>query len=255
MEHFTAGITSYPTIVYSILLIFVIIYWAFVLIGALGLDVLDFDADIADGAAEGAAEGIAEGAAEGVAEGVAEGAAEAAGEGAAEGAAEAGVEAGFSLLNFLGIGRVPATVVLSLLVGFAWVICYYAMALARTLGVGGFLIGTAALAGAFVGASLITSVAVRPLFPVFRVHQATSNRDLVGKVCSVTTGRVDARFGQATLLDETGGEHLIQVRSDDENLIKRGSQAVIVAYDSEREAFIIEGMDNLLPPRSNAREA
>ncbi|MCA9715219.1 MAG: DUF1449 family protein [Myxococcales bacterium] len=246
MENFTAGITSYPTIVYSILLIFVIIYWVFVLIGALGLDVLDFDADVVDGAAEGAAEGIAEGVAEGAAEGAAE---------AVEGAAEGAMEGGFSLLNFLGIGRVPATVVLSLLVGFAWVICYYAMVLARTLGVSGFLVGTAALAGAFVLGSLITSAAVRPLFPVFRVHQATSNRDLVGKVCTVSTGRVDARFGQATLLDETGGEHLIQVRSDDANQIQRGTQAVIVAYDREREAFIIEGMDNLLPPRSNTRDA
>ena len=149
------------------------------------------------------------------------------------------------LLAFFGVGRVPVTVLFSLLIVFAWVICYLVMS---ALDEPGVVISGAVFVGAFVAGSVLASVAVRPLFPLFRFHAAATNRDLVGKVCTVTTGRVDERFGQASVAADGGGEHIIQVRAESPNALRRDSQAVILSYDDEREAFVIEGMDNLLGP-------
>ncbi len=251
MEEFFSAALAFPTVLYTILLSVVFIYWGFVIVGALGLDVLDFDID-ADGLIDGAAEGAVEGAAEGVAEGLAEGAAEGAVEGAAEGAAEGGAEGitgGIGFMNLLGIGRVPVTVVLSLLILFSWALCYIGMSLSVSLGIGdGVLVSSGIFVASLFVSSMITSVAVRPLFPLFKVHLATQNRDLVGRTCEISTGRVDGRFGQAVLKGEDGGELLIQVRAETPNALRRGSQAVILDYCREREEFQVEGLDNLLPP-------
>ena len=53
------------------------------------------------------------------------------------------------------------------------------------------------------------------------------------------TGRVDARFGQAECADGGAGL-LIEVRCDVQNELQRGSQALIVSFDDEREAYVIE---------------
>ncbi|MGB1277360.1 MAG: glycine zipper family protein, partial [Nannocystaceae bacterium] len=191
-------------------------------------------------------EGVAEGAAEGAAEGLAEGAAEGMADGAAEGAE--GLAGGIGFMNLLGIGRVPVTVVLSLLTLFSWALCYIGMSLSVDFGLGsGVIVSSGVFVASLFASSMITSVAVRPLFPLFKLHLATRNTDLVGKTCEVSTGRVDARFGQAVLKGEDGGELLIQVRAETPNILRRGSQAVICGYDPQHEEFQIEGLDNLLP--------
>ena len=55
-------------------------------------------------------------------------------------------------------------------------------------------------------------------------------------------GDVDKKFGQAEF-DDGGAGMIIQVRCDQENKLKKGSQALIVSYDDRREAFIIEPYD------------
>ncbi|MEL7370031.1 MAG: glycine zipper family protein, partial [Myxococcota bacterium] len=84
MALFLQQIMAMPTVVFTALLGIVIVYWLFVVIGALDVDMIDVGADL-DGIAEGAAEGAMEGAAEGAMEGATEGAMEGAAEGATEG--------------------------------------------------------------------------------------------------------------------------------------------------------------------------
>ncbi|MBK8010508.1 MAG: hypothetical protein IPK13_04115 [Deltaproteobacteria bacterium] len=91
MNEFLTLALSFPTIVFSGALIIVVLYWGFVIVGALDVALLDPTSQL-EGLGEGAAEGAAEGLAEGAAEGLAEGAAEGLAEGAAEGLAEGGTE-------------------------------------------------------------------------------------------------------------------------------------------------------------------
>ena len=66
MQEFLDAVLSYPTVFFTVLLAAAFMYWVLVIVGAMGIDVLDIDF-------EGASEGVAEGAAEGAAEGLAEG--------------------------------------------------------------------------------------------------------------------------------------------------------------------------------------
>jgi hypothetical protein len=86
---------------------------------------------------------------------------------------------------------------------------------------------------------------VRPLAPVFAVKEAKTNTDYVGHACTITTGSVDDRFGQATV--EDGGSVLvIQVRSEQRGKLARGDKALIIEFDRERQAYVVEPSGDML---------
>jgi len=91
----------------------------------------------------------------------------------------------------------------------------------------------------------IAAVLVRPLAPVFRIKQGTTNADLAGRICTVNTGHVDATFGDATI-KEGGDVLIIQVRCDAGKLV-RGDKALVIEFDPERKAFIVEPSADMLP--------
>jgi len=248
MQEFLDATLSYPTVFFSVLLAGAFAYWILVIVGAMGIDVLDVDFD---GASEGVAEGAAEGAAEGVTEGVAEGASEGAAEGA-EGAVGDGLLAG--VFYALKLRAVPLTLVLSLVIMFGWVMCFLGTRyFIMDMGLGPtWLIGTALLASSIIIAFPITSVFVRPLAHVLKVEKPTSRRDLVGKVVRIDTSRVDGRFGVAKA--EDGGAGLIvQVRCEaDENGLTRGSSALVLSYDSVREVYEVTPFDDILQPKPSS---
>ncbi len=275
MSEFLDLVLGFPTVFLTAALAIVTIYWAFVIFGALDVDTFDFDVDldgIAEGAAEGALEGAAEGAAEGAIEGGLEGGLEGAegalegaegalegaegalegadgalegAEGAAEGA-EAGVHEGLSFIGFLstlGLRRAPFTVTLSLLTLAAWAFCVLGMQyLAPVLTMlPGFVVGGGVMLGSLVLAVPVTSVTSRPLGPLFITHEADKRADFIGRTCRIDTGSVDGKFGQATVA-EGGGWTVIQVRAANDNDLRRGDEALIVAYDNQLEAFRVESM-------------
>jgi hypothetical protein len=203
----------------------------------------------AEGAAEAATEGVAEAAAEGATEGVAEGATEGATEGAGE-AAEHGASSSVvaSMLASLRLRSVPATVAGSFIIFYTWLITvaqmtFAAEPLSRWLPI--WLVGIAAMVLAFIVALPLTSLSARPLARFFVIHQAPGRATLLGKVCEVTTGSVSTRFGQARVR-EGGDVMLVQVRCDAPNTLKRGRSALIVTYDLDRGAFIVEPYDEVL---------
>jgi hypothetical protein len=93
---------------------------------------------------------------------------------------------------------------------------------------------------------LPTSIVVRPLARVFTPPVATKHASLVGKLCTIRTGTVTDRFGEA-LLEDGGAGVVVRVRIDvGDKKLTRGDQAVIVGYDPERQEFQVERMDGLL---------
>lgn len=271
MTEFLQQILAFPTVIYTTLLCVVLLYWGFVIFGALDIDMFDAADGLAEGAAEGvaegaaeglaegaaeglaegAAEGLAEGAAEGLAEGVAEGAAEGVAEGVAEGAAEGGAEGlaeSLSLASFIGLRKAPVTLIISLLVLGGWAFCYLGMQyLAPVLdGVMPHWLSSAVVfVLAFVAAMPVTGITARPFAPLLKTHKAERRRDLVGRTCRIETGTVDGKFGQATI-EEDGGWMKVDVRCERVNSLSRGDEALVIAYDPVHEVFKVEPLST--PP-------
>jgi hypothetical protein len=254
MEALTTVLLGFPTVIYTVMLGVCLLYWLFIVIGAVDLDFLGGSDGALEGAAKGVAEGaikgVMEGAFKGVAEGAIKGVAEGAIKGVSEGAADAvgrgdghGLDADTSpagIFSWLRLRSAPVTVTLTVFTIFGFLTSALAVqALERP----GTLLGLGVLVASAVASLLLTSVAVRPLAPIFATNLAKGHRDLVGRVCVVSTGRVDTRFGQATL--EDGGAGLIlQVRSD-ANELRRGDRVLIIGWNAEREGFEVEPMEPL----------
>jgi hypothetical protein len=239
---------TFPAVIFTGVLALALIYWLFVMLGALDLDVL--------GGAEGGAEGVdvdIDGVAKGALEGAVKGSLEGAAKGAAEGLADVDEEGGLAdLFAALHLNRAPATVVLTLIATFGWLTSVLALLnLAETSagwGLPGWLFKAVVLLVSIVIALPLTSLVVRPLGPLFAIRSAEARKDLVGRVAIISTGRVDDRFGQAMLQD--GGAGLIlDVRCDTPGLLRKGDRALLVSWDEDKEVFHVEPMEDLMERR------
>lgn len=246
---------SFPAIVYTVLLGVVLVYWLFVIVGAAHVNLLG------EGAADGAlGDGLGDGALEGATKGALEGAAEhlhGVGDHSGPDDVDVGEASGLAgAMSALRLRSAPATVVLSVLILFSWIFSTAGAQILEALGVGG---GVAAIAKvallvlAPVLALFPTSIAVRPLARVFASPVAVRHASLVGKLCTIRTGTVTERFGEA-MLEDGGAGVVIRVRVDvgggregePEQKLARGDQAVIVAYDAERQEFTVASMAGVL---------
>jgi hypothetical protein len=252
---FLAVALSFPCVVYTVLLGISILYWGFVMVGAVHLDGGD---GALDGAADGAADGIdggghadAGGHADGGDGGHADGGdgdggdADAGTEGAHHGALAAAMAS-------LKLRSAPATLVLSVIVLFSWLFSIFGMQ-ASAAWVPSGLLGLARFAVLFVAPILalpFTSIAIRPLAKIFVPSHAAKNESLVGKVATVRTGTVTDRFGEA-LLEDGGAGLVVRVRVETGETLKRGQQVVIVSYDGDRQEFTVAPMENLLDERAD----
>ncbi|HRC56417.1 MAG: hypothetical protein IPI49_18305 [Myxococcales bacterium] len=216
---------QFPTVVFTIGLGIALVYWVFVLLGALDIDLLG------GGDAAGAAKGLGEVLTAG------------------KGGAEALKVSGHGDGEADGLlGTVPITISMSVLLLAGWcgsllLMTYAAPSL--TPAVGKWL-PAVVLPVTLIVAIVVTSIAVRPLRKVFHVTQGKFNRDYVGHTCTITTGRVDGDFGQANL--EDGGTVLvIPVRCDlAPSKLERGDRALILEFDTAREAYVVEPVINVL---------
>ena len=223
----------FPTVIFTVGLVIALVYWLFVVLGALDVDL--FHADVA-GAGKGGAEAL-----KGLGDAVT------AGKGGAEAVKgvkadlDGGVDGGF--WHALGLAAVPITISFSLVMLVGWVASLLAMHHGAGLGLGGWLSPLVLLAVIVVGVPL-AGVLVRPLAPLFRMQSGKTNRDYVGATCTITTGHVDDDFGQATV--EDGGTVLvIPVRCDRPGALGRGARALIIDYDDQRNAYLVEPVEAL----------
>ncbi|GIH74685.1 hypothetical protein [Planobispora longispora] len=205
---FTETALSFPTVLFTFPLIVVVGYWLLALLGGAVLD---------DAAGDGVAGDDA------------------------IGDAELSGAAGF--LAGLGLGGVPVSVTVSLLVAIAWFASLAGSAL---------ITGTAALAAVPVAAIgcawLGTRLLTLPLRRVARKERAPSRADFVGRTCVIRTGRVGGDFGQAEVTAPDGSSALVQVRQTGDDVFLAGSTALIFAYDSGGEFFWVMPYDAELDP-------
>jgi hypothetical protein len=230
----------FPTVIFTIGLGICLVYWLFVLLGALDIDLLG--AEHAGEATKGIGDAIT---------------------GGAKGGAEAlkgvghdvghdhdvDVDGGF--WEALGLASVPLTISISVIMLVCW--CASLMAMhygGNSIGsLGGWLPAIVLLAVVILGIP-IAGLLVRPLGPVFEVKEGKRNRDYVGHTCTITTGSVDDDFGQATI--EDGGTVLvIPVRCDRKGALGRGHKALVIDFDEARAAYVVEPTpEGLMAPPS-----
>lgn len=263
-EVFTLAL-SFPSVVFTVLLGVVLVYWLFVMVGVLhlgegshgaleGFDAGDALAGASKGALEGATKGVIESAAHAVAghDGAVDGLHHAAPHHGDAGLDGDGMDSDgtgpiAAILSALRLRQIPATVVLSVLIAFSWLVSVVALQIAvRVLAAGpGTLLRVGILVVSPILAIPLSSMVCIPLSKAITQRKAPTKGGLIGMTCRVRTGKVTNRFGEATL--EDGGAGLVvRVRVDGESQLKRGDLALIVDFDKELDSFLIEPMDQLL---------
>ena len=215
---------QFPTVIFTIGLLVALVYWLFVILGALDIDLLG-GADDVSGALKGAGEAVT---------------------GGVKGGAEAAHahDVGGGLWAWLGLATVPVTVSMSVVLLLTWAGSILAMQYGPH-GLGTALAIVMAVAVVLIALPL-AGFLVRPLRPVFEVKVGKSNKDYVGATCTITTGHVDDGFGQATI--EDGATVLvIPVRCDRAGVLGRGAKALVIDFDPVRHAYVVEPAADLLP--------
>lgn len=226
MSSLFAALTSFPAVVYTVLLGVVLVYWLLAIIG-----LVDFEAgaDVDIGADAGDAGDIGDA-----------GDAGDAGDGGPEGLS--GLAA---WLVAFGLNGVPFSIVVSLLALVGWFLT--GMASLTLLPLVPDALRWAAGAGVLLAAAALSIVIaaqlVRPMRGLFVTHRAISNAALVGQVCKVLTGVVDERQGRAEVAQRGVGIN-IRVWAPAPNSLRRGDAALITEYDSARQRYRIDA----LPP-------
>lgn len=207
MELFLHSALAFPTVLFSFLLCLAVLYW---LVAALGI----LEVDVLDGDFAGDGEGLE-------------------------------LEGLAGLLLRLGLGGVPVTLVLTLLVFFAWFVSYFVeLLLLRHLPLGWlrYPLGVALAAVALLPAVPLTGLLCRPLRRLFRKVEAPSARSLLGQVAKVRSGTVSPRFGEADL-DDQGAGLILRIRADESAGFQRGDRVVLLQYLEGEHAYRVVSED------------
>jgi hypothetical protein len=139
------------------------------------------------------------------------------------------------VVEALGLGHAPASVVFTLLSAIGWLVTMLASA---AIGSPSLPIGLVVLVGSLVVATPITARLARLIGPLYAANAGIDRDHLVGRTCTVRTGRVDQGFGQAEVLDADGASHLIHVRCAAPNELTAGSKALVVSV--EDNVFLVD---------------
>ena len=210
MELFLSEAFSFPTIIFAFPLVILLLFWLMALVGFVDLEILDIDADVESESGSGAS----------------------------------------SWLQSLGLDGVPVTVALTLLDIYAFAFTYLARKYLAPLFDG---ILTATAVGAIIAivaviiAVPLSALCIKPLRKLFVTHEAIGKGELIGSLCTVTTLKVTATFGQAT----TDDGMLLNVRAREPNDIKKGARVALLEFITHEDAFSVVSEAELMAMSSS----
>lgn len=231
---------TFPGSLYTVSLGVVMLYWLSVVVGALDLDALGGAEHGAEGVAKGVLEGIS-GKVEGVAGGDGLGDAHHDGEGL------------LAALGGVGLRKVPVTVRLSLVVIFGWLFSVFGLLALTNLGATGLVWRLGLFVATLLLAVRVSALVAKPLAPAFTTQEARRRDSLAGHEAEVSTGRLDARFGQV-LVHDGGAGLLVEARYEGAVPLKRGDRVVIARWDESLHAALVEPLDRFAGVRIESDE-
>ncbi|MAZ66915.1 MAG: hypothetical protein CMF25_07375 [Kangiellaceae bacterium] len=206
MDAFLVNISSFPTIIYTILVGSLIVYWILLIMGIFDFDFLEVDIDMD---------------------------------------ADADVDEMGKMMGFLatcGLTGVPIMIVATLLIIIGWLVSYYASLYGMFWvpdGVLRYAAGCGVIVVSFGVSIIVTATLIRPMRPFFRrLNASPSNKSMVGMPCIIRTTEVTDTKGEATC-SYNGASMLIKVRAATELPLKRGDNAVIVEYDPSKSLYFV----------------
>lgn len=230
MEEFLDIALVFPTVVYSLALGFIVLYWLFVVIGVLDFELLEFDLGDFDADADIDLDVDLDSDVDVNVDLDLEG--------------SGGPGALLRVLHVIGIGRVPLTILLSVALLMAWAISYLGVAFWPTGSVS-TAVSILILVASFLLAIPIASLLLHPIKPYFEHTTKRAGNFIVGSMGVVLTGSVDEEFGQARVADG-GASLVIAIRCESPNELKKGSKVLVVGWDESTNAYDVEPMDALL---------
>lgn len=210
-ELFQASLSP-ENVIYTILLVLVLFYWLSIILGVLGMDgfdiELDVDADVdididADIGAGGSADGWFAGA-----------------------------------LHFFNFGKLPAMVIISFVILFAWLIN---LLMNHHLGNGSLTFAIIMMMPNLFVSLVLTKLITTPLIPIFQqLNTPEEDINFKGMICKLTVSANKLKKGQAEVIYKNRSI-LIYVKVDEEEVdqIKKGEQAVVLRPSKDASYFYI----------------
>lgn len=216
MNEFLQTMLSFPTLVWSVIFAFCIVYWLLAVTGLVHHDHAHIEAG------SGHVDGHIH----------------------ADGHAHHDHAESAGLLARLRLDGVPIMVVVTLLSFWAWVATYFVQLLVLSRlpsGVGAGL-GVLTLLGALIPALPLTMLLVQPARALFAKLNPPETRPVLGSVGTVTTPSVDELSGMASFADGGAGL-LLQVRAQPSNRFKRGQRVVLLEYNAANNTYFVVAED------------
>lgn len=202
MMTFIDVMLTFPTILYTVLLIVVILFWSSAIFGLADIDILDADIEVDT---------------------------------------ETSSSALASWLTKFKLDDIPFTITLSLIILFSWILgflgVYFIYPYLSPVWVQA-AIGFWLLILAPILSTMIVSPMLQPIRPLFKKQVAQNAESLIGKVAIVRSGKVTADFGEGTLDDGAAGL-ILRIRKAEPNDIERGHRVVLQAYDATDHSYTI----------------
>lgn len=217
MAEFIEACTQSPVnLVLSVLLVLIFLYWIIVILGAVGIDSLDFDLDF-DGDADIDIDTDTHG-------------------------AVFGAGLGVSILRFFHVGTVPVLVLFSIFILTLWAIGVISY---RWIGGWGVVLQLLMVVPFALVALFLTRFISTPIKIVFEKlreeEDAEQHINLIGQRCVVASLNVDHKHGQVEVKTEGSPLRLNAVTGDEADVLNKGDEAVIVSQDESRGIYIVRG--------------
>lgn len=201
MDPFYDIVLSFPTVVFTFLLLLTVFYWLLTIVGLVGVEMLDVGMDGADSVNS--------------------------------------LNVFSGLLFKLGLNGVPVTIVISLIALLGWLISFvvvYFLFPWLPFGWLRFLAAVPVLLGTFYLATMVTATLIRPLRPIFIASNQEVQKQILGQAAVVRTGEVNRSFGEA-YLEDGGAGLIVKVRSYKDEIFKRGDRVVLLDYVASENIY------------------
>lgn len=231
MDVFLQIVTSFPTVVYTVLLLVVSAHWLLSALGILEVDTID--GLMPDGFG---GHGVGHGIGHDIGHGIGHGHDIAHGHG--HGGHHHDADAGGLLMKF-GLHGVPVMVVFTIIAIVGWSVCYFTdLFLLRDAKLGVLAI-PADIATMIAGLLLAIPVGRMVLAPVRRILRRfapVSQRPMLGRYAVVRSPEITQISGTAEV-DDGGAGLILQVRADVSGRFVRGDRIVLIEYLEEQNAY------------------
>lgn len=196
MNPFHQTVTSFPTVIYTFLLIICLLYWIVAVLGLVDLDILDLDYD-----------------------------------GDIDGADSAEAQTGIAgLLLKFGLGGVPLTITLTIISLVGWLLCYYASYFAKQIiptQLLNFIAGIAIFFLATYLSILTTAQIIKPIRKLFAKLDIDETKHIIGQVAVVRSAVANQERGEAYMSDGGAGI-LLNVRASGDEEFRKGDEVVVI---------------------------